>query len=235
MNILYFKNWPNELKNILDLSFKDTNMQSIVDCFDLPILSNKNLFKEYKFEGFHCTRLTKKEIDRILEFGMSLQNKKLLCERIDELVLDKKLSLKTSQVLKKFNQADEKNRSNKIWFCFYAPYKAGEYGINRFFRYWGGEALYNSHHEDTNIASVLRDIGIACIIHIKVPIKFLKNSNLQLRKIYAAEHGIYLDYLDCYEDYSVKSIEPKNIIGIYKYPSDIFKKLTNYSNWQNKF
>jgi hypothetical protein len=46
------------------------------------------------------------------------------------------------------NQSDEKYRKNMIWFCFFLPKIAGEHGIMRFFRSWGGEALYNSHEKD---------------------------------------------------------------------------------------
>jgi hypothetical protein len=45
------------------------------------------------------------------------------------------------------NQAGDLNRAGKIWFCFFPPHHAGQRGIERFFRYWGGEALYNSHQD----------------------------------------------------------------------------------------
>jgi hypothetical protein len=70
----------------------------------------------------------------------------------------------------KENLAGDANRAGKIWFCFFPPRLGGQSGIERFFRHWGGEALYVYHERDDETGAVLRSIGTPCIIEADVSI-----------------------------------------------------------------
>jgi hypothetical protein len=61
-------------------------------------------------------------------------------------------------------------------FCFFPPHRAGESGIGRFFRHWGGEAWYNRHEDDAVTSPAIRCIGTSCVIEADVPIALLKSS-----------------------------------------------------------
>ena len=78
-----------------------------------------------------------------------------------------------ARLLKSRNQADEENRTGTAWFCFFPPGRAGEDGIGRFFRHWGGEALYNSHERDPVSSQAISCIGTPCLVEANVPIAAL--------------------------------------------------------------
>src|ERR1700676_2031123 len=46
-------------------------------------------------------------------------------------------------------------------------------GVGRFFRYWGGEALYNSHQDHAVRGPLLESIGTPCVIQADIPISNL--------------------------------------------------------------
>jgi tripartite-type tricarboxylate transporter receptor subunit TctC len=76
--------------------------------------------------------------------GMELPSLDLLRRRINAIEADHLVSAGVAHRLRSENQANDADRANMIWFCFYPPYIGGESGIARFFRSWGGEALYKS-------------------------------------------------------------------------------------------
>src|SRR5690606_10870124 len=102
----------------------------------------------YSLRGWHCTRLTDREIDGILQHGMQMPNADMLSGRIAALVSSNDFSLELAESLQEENEADEANRAGMLHFIFYMPNKIDEGGIGRFFRHWGGEALYNCHEDD---------------------------------------------------------------------------------------
>ena len=113
--------------------------------YDRALTELRSVLNSHTLHGYHCARLTLPEIDHIRSTGMQLPNEAMLRQRI-EAVRDAKLidSETAAQFIGK-NQAGEANRADKIWFCFFPPHVAGESGIESLLRYWGGEALYNSH------------------------------------------------------------------------------------------
>lgn len=92
----------------------------------------------------------------------------ILRERIGRIQRDGLITDATAQRLRMENHADDKNRKGKIWFCFFDPRSAGQHGIERFFRRWGGEALYVAHEQDETTGEVLRTIGRPCLIEVDV-------------------------------------------------------------------
>ena len=123
--------------------------------------------------GWQRTRLTDEEIAIIRAGGLSLPNADMLHMRIDRVVGAGQLDPGVAASLQARNQADEANRAGKLWFCFFAPSRGGETGINRFFRCWGGEALYNSHEDHPVNAKELGAIGTPSIVEAEVPISLL--------------------------------------------------------------
>jgi hypothetical protein len=78
------------------------------------------------------------------------------------------------------NQAAEQNRAGKLWFCFFRPAIAGESGIGDLVRFWGGEAVYNSHDRDDEIGPIIATIGCPAIVEAEVPIAWFGNRGLGL-------------------------------------------------------
>ena len=84
--------------------------------------------------------------------------------RIEALVKDKLIAPDIAERLKSKNQADKNYRARKVWFCFFPPRNAGEHGIKRFFRHWGGEALYVCHENDPLTSHAISCIGLPRIV-----------------------------------------------------------------------
>jgi len=116
--------------------------------------------------GWHCTRLTEYEVAHITANGMQPPNLPALIKRIEKALEFGMLEDEIAKRLIQQNQADECSRKDRIWFCFFEPKIAEQCGIERFFRCWGGEALYNSHERDPQTGTALRSIGRPCLIEV---------------------------------------------------------------------
>ena len=204
--------------------------------YDKAIYGLRGALLPYEILGWHCTRLTEAEADEILCTGMQLPNVEMLEHRIDALVRDGLVAPCIARRLKSENQAGESYRAGKVWFCFFPPRNAGEDGINRFFRHWGGEALYVCHECDPLTSPAISSIGTPCIIEADVPISLLqKHGNL--------EKSIYCRYLIGrgyqttesmdYEDYIVHPIPAENVKRVISFPDPDFCSLTGCSEWRS--
>jgi len=165
---------------------------------------------------------------------MCLQNSTSLSKRIASLVESEVLSADVAQRLIDKNQADEYNRANMLWFCFFEPHLAGRSGIERFFQSWGGEALYNYHEGDPVTGKALLNIGTPCIVKAEIPISSLEGSyypDSSMIGAFLLQCGHKLENRIEHEGFSTKNIDSKNIVKIVEHPSDQFIKLTKCDEW----
>ena len=144
--------------------------------FDGALSSLWDALQTYEILGWHCTRLTKAEAVEILRCGLQLPDAEMLARRIDAVVKDNLVAPDVALRLKSENEAHDKYRAGRVWFCFFPPGTVDEHGIGRFFRHWGGEALYVCHEDDPLTSPVLRRIGTPCLIEADVPIASLEKS-----------------------------------------------------------
>jgi hypothetical protein len=142
--------------------------------YDRAIYGLIDAMRPYAVIGWHCTRLTDREIAAIGVSGMSLPDAAMLIRRINAAIEEGLLTTAVGERLKAKNQAHESNRAGVVWFCFFPPHLAGEGGIGDLLRFWGGEALYNSHDRHPETAAVLRSVGTPSIVEAEVPIAFLE-------------------------------------------------------------
>lgn len=199
--------------------------------YDSDTLALKRLLSSYSLHGYHCTRLTQQEILSIHTKGMSPQNGTILGQRIDSLVKDGLLKSQSAEQLKSDNLADEEYRKGMIWFCFFSPSIEAN-GVSRFFRSWGGEALYHGY-EDGEIGQELRTIGCPCIIEAKVPVKNDSHPFLETKftRAYMAVNGVSVNERSIlHEGYTRHDVPPENILNIHIMPSPEFVNLSG--NWQ---
>jgi len=219
-----FRNW--ELRNECRVSPEE---------YDQAIYQLRDVLRtDYVLRGYHCTRITDSEIQDIRANGLQLPNKEFLHKRIDSIEQDELINPQCSEHLKYKNQADEPYRAGRIWFCFYPPYRAGQGGLERLFRSWGGEALYNSHEDDPIYSPILRSIGTPCIIEAYVPIISLPcDSWLEYKfyRRYLVNRGLNTaEGLD--ESYAEQLIPSKNILRIIPFPDSDFIELTRCDTWE---
>lgn len=144
------------------------------DDFDCATLVVRELVQSTVLRGWHCTRLTEHEVQHIRTHGMQLPNLEVLTQRVRRLQADGEINNGIAEQLIAKNQAGENIRQGRLFFCFFEPRTAGQSGIECFFRFWGGEALSNSHDHDPNTGKTLRKIGRPCLIQVDVPISSLR-------------------------------------------------------------
>ena len=231
--------WPTELVSFFDANndifySRETSKGYDYRMHDIAILNLEEILNNYLLHGYHCTRLTEREINRILKTGMSLPSLVTLNNRIQELVEDGIITEDIANRLKSTNQADEESRANMIWFCFYLPHIASEWGIRRFFRSWGGEALYNSHERIPETGPSLNRIGIPCVVEALVPIRSLKIGFLsyKIARQYLKNRGLKTKEPMDHDGAARTNIPPSNIIGITRFPEQKFIDLTRCDRWK---
>lgn len=203
--------------------------------FDRAIDGLQDVLKNYSLIGWHCTRLTEDEIAAIVARGMAPPDTRMLTARIDALVKAGSLAPDIAAKLRGKNQAHETNRAGRIWFCFFPPHIAGESGIERFFRSWGGEALYNFHEDDPQTGPILAGIGIPCLIEVEVPIASLPDAAGLALKIYPrflVSRGHRSKRPLDHEDRAIRGLPRENIRSIIRFPEPDFIRLTKCDEWR---
>ena len=133
--------------------------------------------------GWHCTRLTDHEVQHIRTHGMQLPNLEVLTQRVGRLLAGGEIDNGIAEQLIAKNQASESIRQGRLYFCFFAPRTADQSGIECFFRFWGGEALSNSHEHDQSTGKTLRKIGRPCLIQVDVPVSSFRESHFLVETI----------------------------------------------------
>ena len=202
--------------------------------FDGAIVGLANVLQPHEMVGWHCTRLTDQEIEQISRNGMRLPDGAMLARRIDAVVVAGCLAPDVARLLKFRNQADEENRAGTVWFCFYPPGRAGEHGIGRFFRHWGGEALYNSHERDPVSSQAISCIGKPCLVEASVPIASLASyggPELNIVRRYLVSRGLLARVLEDYEGRIVRPLPAANVRRVVRFPGPDFHELTGCSDW----
>jgi hypothetical protein len=196
--------------------------------YDQIVHGLRAVLQAYSIVGLHCTKLTEEEIQHILANGMQLPDGKMLAQRINQLVANGHITAAIADKLRAKCQADEKSRAGMVWFCFFRPGIAGESGIGSFFRFWGGEALYNSHDGLPETGDALERIGIPCLIEAEVPIASLEPHSFLDDKI-IRRYLIHCRYETSepvdHEDRVKKALPAACIHRIIRYPLARFKSL----------
>ncbi|MCY4381669.1 MAG: hypothetical protein OXE44_00770 [Nitrospinae bacterium] len=235
------KAWPPELCAFLGKHYDlflgwETRQNNLsAPAYDGALRGLMDILQPYVILGWHCTRLTVAEADDILRSGMQMPDAAMLARRIDALVESNEFAPDLACLLKSKNQSDEINRAGMVWFCFFPPRKAGEGGIERFFRYWGGEALYNSHEDDPVTSPAIRVIGTPCIVESDVPVSSLvRHERLALnivRRFLASRDHRMTESTD-YEDRIVRPLTATNVRRVIRFPDPDFFALTGCAEWR---
>lgn len=192
------------------------------------------LLQDTTLRGWHCTRLTAREVACVKQYGMQLPNQSFLKSRIEQVQNDGLISVDVAERLNSVNQADDDNRKGMIWFCFSPPFKGEQHGIERFFRRWGGEALYNYHESDLVTGVELTKIGQPCLIEVDVPVAYFPEFTWlgdHLIRRYLIQRRLKTEECVDHTNRSLQQIPPKNIVRIIMYGDDDFISLTRCDQW----
>lgn len=235
------KAWPAQLVSLLDshyelfLNWEIASTTVGSQAYDETIRAVGNALRPYSITGWHCTRLTDGEIAQIVRCGMQLPDGTMLRQRIDALVAAGHLASDIGARLAASNRADESNRAGRLWFCFFPPHRAGEHGIRRFFRHWGGETLYNSHEDDPVTSPILRAFGTPCVIEADVPVASLAAGvglAMNVVRVYLINRGYKTSEPVEHEDRSVQAIAADCIKRVIRFSDPDFQVLTECATWR---
>lgn len=188
----------------------------------------------HSLRGYHCTRLTGAEADTIFREGMQPLCSDGLHRRIAVARASGLVSESIAQRLLIEHQANAGNRRGMIWFCFYPPRRTIQPDVERFFRNWGGEALYNSHEDDETTGPILQRIGTACLVEADVPIRSLEKYGRLvdvLARNYLVRRGVKTGEDLDHDNRAKEPISPTNIRRIIQFPSAAFVRLTGCDKW----
>lgn len=233
--------WPVALRSYLDahhdlfLGWEAGDGRVAAATFDTAIYGLMDALRPYALTGWHCTRLTDSEIEHIRRSGLQLPDTALLNHRIDALVESGHLTGDIARRLKGKNQSSERNRADMVWFCFFPPKLAGEHGIERFFRHWGGEALYNSHEDDPITSPAISGIGTPCLVEADVPIASLeKNGGLSFKIVrrFLISRGYETQEPVAHEDRIKQPLSGDSVRRIIRFPDPDFCALTGCAGWR---
>ena len=235
------KAWPPELCAYLGeyydlfLGWETKQDKPSASAYDSALQGLMGILQPYVILGWHCTRLTAEEADDILRSGIQMPDAAMLARRIDALVESNEIAPALACLLKSKNQSDEKNRAGKVWFCFFPPRKAGEGGIERFFRHWGGEALYNSHEDDPVTSPAIRVIGTPCIVEVDVPVSSLARHEplaLNIVRRFLASRDHRMTESTDYEGRIVQPLLATYVRRVIRFPDPDFFALTGCAEWR---
>ena len=221
---------PSDFPEVINLERPETWPKALLDFLDGETGDSgealKDVLRPYAIKGWHCTRLTDREIGNIQTGGMQLLDKDMLARRIDACAANGGFTPAVAAALKAKNQAHEANRAGKIAFCFFPPSRKSE---RDFFRYWGGEALYNSRADDPNIAAILKKIGTPCLIEADVAISLLKQDPAdEILRRYRASRGA-VDPVHFVG--RILQPLPATAIQVIRHPTAAFRGLTGCDAW----
>lgn len=240
LNLKKPASWPTDLRSYLesrhDLFLGWERGGVAAHLYDQAIYGLIDALQPYAVTGWHCSRLTDAEVRHILREGMQLPNATMLNRRIDALVASGDLEPDIALRLKEKNQGADKNRAGMIWFCFFHPRLAGESGIERFFRHWGGEALYNSHEHDPITSSAIRVVGTPCVVEADIPIASLgKHADLafEIVRRFLKSLGFRTGEPVDHEDRIRQPLPAANIRRIVSFPDSGFCSLTGCAEWRH--
>ncbi|SDR60991.1 hypothetical protein SAMN05519103_07243 [Rhizobiales bacterium GAS113] len=203
--------------------------------FDQAVCALGKLLSGYAIRGWHCTRLTNAEIQAIQTEGMGLPDAIMLARRIDALAHAGQITPSAAALLKSNNQAHEDNRVGRVWFCFFPPSRADESGIGDFFRYWGGEALYNSHDRDPAMAAMLGRLGTPCIVEADVPVALLGSTigpALKVVRRFLVSRGYETVEPADHEDRITHPLPAASVRRVIRHPTPEFERLTKCETWR---
>jgi hypothetical protein len=186
--------------------------------------------------GFHATRLTQLEQDTVQRHGLRVLSDAFLVERLEASRAAGDLPDHIVSKLLVQHQASECNRSGMLWFSFTQEQLGDEGSVSRFFRSWGGEALYNNNEDHPETGPALAMIGQPCLILAAVPIDEVEAFSAvgeRLVNVWCETRNIRTGNGRSFEGYIRHNISGSAIRDIIKPGDPRFGELTGHTKWRD--
>lgn len=196
---------------------------------------NSNL-APHAIVGYHCTRLHRAEIASITRHGLRPLSEKLARARIERCIQLGELSRPVASRLLSKNAVNDEagSRLSMIWFCFTRNPLQDDDAVGRFFRSWGGEALYCHYGEDVTIGPALSNIGVPAIVEAAVPVRLIQtfmSVGERFLNVFLSQRGISTGHDSNMEGYIREPLNGHDILRIVTSDDQEFRELTNCEGW----
>jgi len=201
----------------------------------------EKILSEHDIVGYHCTRLTPREINDIRADGLKILTGDLVNKKLENALEDGHISeieftdLKSSEIIKKNLENENGRRTGLIAFCPNRSILKNFHGVYRLFRYWGGEAVYRGYEKIDKFSLAKRFIGLPCVIKCAVPYSDMKNYSSVAESFLS---HLILDEIESPETPAKfnmgveRDIAPVEILDLIDISNPEFEELTNYTNWR---
>ncbi|WP_374618602.1 hypothetical protein [Devosia sp.] len=235
------EDWPADLVDVLETchdALRSREVGPLSDRFDAAIYAIVDALEPYSIVGWHCTRLAEHEIEDIRSRGMALLDVDLVSRRVDAAIQHRLISVEHGKRLKTANQAGERYRAGMLWFCFFPPAIAGEGGIGDLLRYWGGEAVYNSHDRQPEMGKVIAGIGRPAIVEAEIPLAWCGGDRglrlaMNIGQRFVVARGTRSPKAMHVEDNIKRPLPPELIRRVHVFPAPEFLRLSGCASWSS--
>jgi len=210
-----------------DISIRYNRPQNIHhEKWDDTINRIEEILKNYSIVGIHSTKLLDTEIKDIQQNGLRPLSKEFANQRVEFVYRKGLISEELREELINKEELVADNRKGKIFVFHCLSTLKDEWGLNKLFGYWGGEALYAYAKNSKE----LRKIGIPCIVFTSIKIKEFDIYPELSKRMLAS----YFD--DNYYPHDTDSvIEYKlSVLRIIKRDEKLFEDLTNIKDWDEE-
>lgn len=186
----------------------------------------EEILKDYSIVGIHSTKLLETEINDIQQNGLKPLSKEFANQRVEMIYEKGLISTELKNELINKEELVATNRKGKIFVFHCLSTLKDEWGLNKLFGFWGGEALYAYAKNSTE----LKKIGIPCIVFTSIKIKEL-DIYPELSKRMLAYY--FNDNLYPHDTDSIIEKELK-VLRIIKRDEKLFEDLTQIQDWEDE-
>ena len=184
--------------------------------------------------GFHATRLMDHEVEEIKRRGLQIGSEELLQRRLVGAQNAGKLTNEDVTRLFACHQAADSNRVGRTAF-FFTRAQLKDAGLDRLCRYWGGEALYNSHETGPETGALLRSLGTARIVVAAVRVADIEERfdiPYRLVNVWCRRRGIITDLPPEFGGVVRANTPGTAILRIIGVSDPEFAALTRHDSWR---
>ncbi|MBZ9905289.1 hypothetical protein LB557_04585 [Mesorhizobium sp. BR115XR7A] len=233
--------WLSDLLDVLTTNrdaLRSREKGPLSDRYDAAVYAVVEALEPYSVVGWHCTRLADHEVEDIRANGMALLDVDLVSRRIDAAIRHELISSNHGARLKAVNQAAERYRAGMLWFCFFTPARAGEGGIGDLLRYWGGEAVYNSHDRHPEMGKVIAGVGRPAIVEAEIPVAWCGRDRglrlaMNIGQRYVIAQGTRSPNSTDVEDNIKRPLPAELVRAVHVFPAPEFLTLSGCSDWHH--
>lgn len=210
------------------------------DDYDTVLARAETLLRGHRLVGYHCTRLTAAEVNKIRREGLRALSRDLVRERLQGLVNTGEMSVERCRffldhpVLNAHLANHHGTRTGMLWLCPNRSTLRDPSNVYRLLRSWGGEILYAGFECDLSVVAVLTALGRPAIVKcaVTLPVDDIDGC----RAAHLLSRAVH-DQIECPEpsptfDLGVRrGLAPSEVLDIITLDDPRFEELSDCRNW----